>query len=274
MSVMLLQILFLVASASALTVPHGALRSSTLRMQAPSAADVATETVGVVAPTSTGSAEMWQLKVKAAQERAKVVKAEQDATIGAMATGAIGLFLLPGTLLLPFDAFFADLFLSTIIGAAVMGYLAGFREDSIGDGARKLGSTVASTTGQLLEASKPLVEEIKSKIPGSDGEGITYADIKKFGVSGTIAYILTELAFWAVAFPVASTSFFNLNGHWPDFSDGGDRTAVLAFIFAGANVARLVVPLRFGAAVALIPWVDENICKRFGIGGDADESKQ
>ena len=92
MSVMLLQILFLVASASALTVPHGALRSSTLRMQAPSAADVATETVGVVAPTSTGSAEMWQLKVKAAQERAKVVKAEQDATIGAMATGAIGLF--------------------------------------------------------------------------------------------------------------------------------------------------------------------------------------
>ena len=42
---------------------------------------------------------------------------------------------------------------------------------------------------------------------------------------------------------------------------------MLAFIFAGANVARLVVPLRFGAAFALAPWVDENIVKKLGIGG-------
>ena len=91
--------------------------------------------------------------------------------------------------------------------------------------------------------------------------------MKKYGVAGTLAYIITELAFWAVAFPVASTSFYNLNGHWPDFGDGSDRTAVLAFIFAGANVARLVVPVRFGVAFAIAPWVDENICQRFGIGG-------
>ena len=81
----------------------------------------------------------------------------------------------------------------------------------------------------------------------------------------------TELAFWAIAFPVATASYYNLNGHWPDFSIGADRTAVLAFIFAGANIARLVVPLRLAAALAITPWTDENIVKRFGIGGGDKE---
>ena len=78
-----------------------------------------------------------------------------------------------------------------------------------------------------------------------------------------MAYVLTELAFWAVAFPVASTLFYQSVGHWPDvINDGGDRAAVLASVFAGANIARLLVPLRFGAALALAPWVDENLINR------------
>lgn len=99
-----------------------------------------------------------------------------------------------------------------------------------------------------------------------DGEGgLSMADVKKFGLSGTIAYILTELAFWAVAFPVASTTYYQSFGHWPDvINDGSDRTTVLGFIFAGANIARLLVPLRLGAALALAPWVDENILKSKG----------
>ena len=112
----------------------------------------------------------------------------------------------------------------------------------------------------------PPAPHLRSALPRG-----TAADIKKYGVAGTLAYILTELAFWAVAFPVASATFYNTAGHWPDFSDGADRTAVLAFIFAGANVARLVVPLRFGAAFALAPWVDENIVQKFG-GGEGDAS--
>ena len=40
---------------------------------------------------------------------------------------------------------------------------------------------------------------------------------------------------------------------------------MLAFIFAGANIARAFVPLRLGAALALAPWVDENI-----LGGESD----
>mmetsp|Transcript_9182 Transcript_9182/g.15197 ORF Transcript_9182/g.15197 Transcript_9182/m.15197 type:complete len:553 (+) Transcript_9182:54-1712(+) len=104
---------------------------------------------------------------------------------------------------------------------------------------------------------------------GKDGEGLSMADVKKFGVSGTVAYVLTELAFWAVAFPVASTALYQTTGHWPDvFNDNGDRAAVLAFIFGAANIARLLVPLRLGAALALAPWVDANIINR---GGASDQ---
>lgn len=90
--------------------------------------------------------------------------------------------------------------------------------------------------------------------------GLSMSDVKKFGVAGTVAYVLTELAFWIVAFPVAATALYQSTGHWPDvINESGDRAAVLAFIFAGANVARLFVPVRLGAALALAPWVDANL---------------
>ena len=120
----------------------------------------------------------------------------------------------------------------------------------------------------VSKVTAPAIEKVQELLPS--GDGLSMDDIKKYGVAGTLAYILTELAFWVVAFPVASTTFYNTAGHWPDFSDGGDRAAVFAFIFAGANVARLAVPLRFGVAFAAAPWVDENIVKRFGIGGGGD----
>ena len=88
---------------------------------------------------------------------------------------------------------------------------------------------------------------------------LEFADVKKYGVAGTVAYVITELAFWILAFPAAAYALYNTTGHWPDLSDNADRAAVLGFIFAGANVARLAVPLRLGAALALAPWVDENL---------------
>lgn len=100
---------------------------------------------------------------------------------------------------------------------------------------------------------------------GEDGEGgLSMDDVKKYGVAGTVAYVLTELAFWAVAFPVASTALYQSTGHWPDvLNDPTDRATVLGFIFAGANIARLLVPVRLGAALALAPWVDNNILSQF-----------
>mmetsp|Transcript_9680 Transcript_9680/g.20957 ORF Transcript_9680/g.20957 Transcript_9680/m.20957 type:complete len:559 (-) Transcript_9680:200-1876(-) len=110
-------------------------------------------------------------------------------------------------------------------------------------------------------------EEAESK-PFSfqlDDASLSMSDVKKYGVAGTLAYVLTELAFWIVAFPVAAFALYQSTGHWPDvINETGDRAAVLAFIFAGANVARLFVPVRLGAALALAPWVDENLLNRDG----------
>lgn len=252
-----------------LSVASG-LRVAPVRMQV----QTATELTGKVVPTSAKPSGGWQTAVSNAQSRAAAVKADQDAVTAVAVTGALGCLALPGTLLLPIDNLFLDLFLSTIIGGLGLGGVAGFREDAIGQTARSAGSTIASVTGQIYE--KIPFDQIKEKLGLENG--LSYDDVKKYGVAGTLAYIITELAFWAVAFPVASTSFYNLNGHWPDFGDGADRTAVLAFIFAGANVARLVVPVRFGVAFALAPWVDENICQRFGIGGgdskEGNDSKE
>lgn len=118
--------------------------------------------------------------------------------------------------------------------------------------------------------------QLPSFLSGKDGDekpSLSMEDIKKYGVAGTVAYVLTELAFWVVAFPVAATALYQSTGHWPDvFTDNTDRAAVLAFIFAGANIARAFVPIRFGAALALAPWVDENIINRISAAGAADES--
>jgi len=207
----------------------------------------------------------WETVVQRAQERADIVKAEQEATIGAAFAGTAVFYTLPLT---PGDGL-AGLLLSCIVGGGFLGFVAGFRDDKLGDATRKVGGAVSGSVRTVAAKidETGVTEKIKANMPGNGGEGLSMADIKKFGVSGTLAYILTELAFWIVAFPVASTTFYNTAGHWPDWSDGGDRTAVLAFIFAGANVARLAVPLRFGVAFALAPWVDENIVQKFGMGG-------
>jgi hypothetical protein len=105
-------------------------------------------------------------------------------------------------------------------------------------------------------------------------KSLSMADVKKYGVAGTLAYVLTELAFWVVAFPVAAFALYQSTGHWPDvINENTDRAAVLGFIFAGANVARAFVPLRFGAALALAPWVDENILGGKGAEGAASETE-
>jgi len=92
---------------------------------------------------------------------------------------------------------------------------------------------------------------------------ITMVDVKKYGAAGTLAYVFTELAFWAVAVPTECAVFYQTAGRWPDFSNDMDKAAVLGFVFAASNIARLCLPLRFGAALAMAPWVDANIMKRF-----------
>eukprot|EP00434_Breviolum_minutum_P000011 symbB.v1.2.000008.t1/scaffold5.1/size591573/8 len=93
---------------------------------------------------------------------------------------------------------------------------------------------------------------------------ITMDDVKKYGTAGTLSYVITELIFWAVAFPTEIFIYLQTAGHWPDFSKPEESAAVFGMVFAASNVARLLLPLRFGAALAMAPWVDENIMQRFG----------
>lgn len=171
---------------------------------------------------------------------------------------------------------FAKLTALTITGSYLIKYgeLAldlPFSENGIAAGAIVFGVPAITSYLYYNRGKEEGGEEGGFSLPkfGGDGEGLSMADVKKFGVSGTVAYILTELAFWAVAFPVASSALYQTTGHWPDvINDTTDRAAVLAFIFTGANIARLLVPVRLGAALALAPWVDENIINR---GGAEDE---
>jgi hypothetical protein len=115
-----------------------------------------------------------------------------------------------------------------------------------------------------------------SQSDGNDAKPVlSMQDVKKYGVAGTVAYVLTELAFWVVAFPAAAYALYQSTGHWPDvINDNSDRAAVLAFIFAGANIARAFVPVRFGAALALAPWVDENLLQRLNKNSDTMDSEE
>ena len=46
------------------------------------------------------------------------------------------------------------------------------------------------------------------------------------------------------------------------FPLGSFAAEVFGMVFAASNIARLLLPLRFGAALAMAPWVDENIMRR------------
>ena len=43
--------------------------------------------------------------------------------------------------------------------------------------------------------------------------------IKDAGVAGAVSYAGWELAFWAASVPVCLVTYYQLTGHWPDFSD-------------------------------------------------------
>lgn len=134
--------------------------------------------------------------------------------------------------------------------------------------------------------------------------------IKDAGVAGAVSYAGWELAFWAASVPVCLVTYYQLSGHWPDFSDQvplpshssshsrshshnhshhhtlslslalslalaltqDDVTRLGAEAFAFVNVARFAVPLRIGLALSTVPWVQANIVDRFaGTRGDAAE---
>eukprot|EP00438_Fugacium_kawagutii_P027638 Skav231541 [mRNA] locus=scaffold84:732634:735337:- [translate_table: standard] len=131
------------------------------------------------------------------------------------------------------------------------------------------GLSAMARTRLRAEAKETAKEaEAEQKKPFNVWEPDTYGnismdDVKKYGAAGTLSYVITELLFWAIAFPTECIVYLNTAGHWPDFSKPEESAAVFGLVFAASNIARLLLPLRFGAALAMAPWVDENIMQKF-----------
>ena len=146
-------------------------------------------------------------------------KPQQDEVAGAAAIGALVIFLLPLV-----DNVFTDLLVSSLVGAAPLAYLS-LRQDDLGGYARQVGGVAviaAEKVGEVdaqLGVSKAVSEKAEEILPEGFTTDLSYDDVKKYGTAGVVAYILTELAFWAIAFPVAAATLFFTAGHWPDLGD-------------------------------------------------------
>lgn len=94
---------------------------------------------------------------------------------------------------------------------------------------------------------------------GSFLSGLSMDKVKSFGRAGTIAYVIVELGFWAVAFPVAFGWYRVAEGTWLDLSDPADEARLFGVGAVFVNGVRALVPLRLAAALALAPYVESAV---------------
>jgi hypothetical protein len=96
---------------------------------------------------SAGENPGWNNVVANARARAAALKSDQDATAGAVAIGAIAVYVLPTFSNGPFDLVF-----STLVGGGLMGYVAGFQDDDAGKAVRSAGRAAATAFRQTAAA--------------------------------------------------------------------------------------------------------------------------
>jgi hypothetical protein len=96
--------------------------------------------------------------------------------------------------------------------------------------------------------------------------------VKEAGTAGVVSYALWELAFWALSVPVCISAYYELFGHFPDFTDKEDLSKLGGEAFAFVNFARFAVPLRIGLALSTTKWIQENVVDKFGK-KDEDDSE-
>lgn len=102
------------------------------------------------------------------------------------------------------------------------------------------------------------------------GKSLSMDNVKQYGAAGTVSYVLVELAFWAVALPVAVGWYRVAEGSWLDLGDPGDKARLLGAGTVFINGVRLLVPLRLTAALALAPWVSRGM-NALGSGDAVDD---
>uniref|UniRef100_A0A7S0QUT8 Uncharacterized protein n=1 Tax=Pyramimonas obovata TaxID=1411642 RepID=A0A7S0QUT8_9CHLO len=87
------------------------------------------------------------------------------------------------------------------------------------------------------------------------------ANIKSFGVAGTLSYVITELVFWALALPGAIFGYHYTTGEWLSLQT--DRAQIAGIAAAFVTGVRFLVPVRMGVALALIPTCDRLLVQPF-----------
>jgi len=107
---------------------------------------------------------------------------------------------------------------------------------------------------------------------GASAPKLSMADVKAFGVAGTASYVVVELAFWALALPIAIGWYKIAEGTWLDLSNASDKAKLLGAGAVFINVVRLFVPLRLAAALALAPVVSKLLARDGGDASRLDDS--
>mmetsp|Transcript_674 Transcript_674/g.2635 ORF Transcript_674/g.2635 Transcript_674/m.2635 type:complete len:263 (-) Transcript_674:122-910(-) len=122
--------------------------------------------------------------------------------------------------------------------------------------------------GLVALSSALITYGITSKTEGAPT--LSMANVKSFGLAGTLSYVLVELGFWAIAFPLALSWYKVADGTWLDLSDPADKARLLGAGAVFINGVRLLVPLRLGAAIALAPTVEKAL-KSAGVDPNKEE---
>ena len=106
------------------------------------------------------------------------------------------------------------------------------------------------------------------------GGSISMEKVKAAGVSGIISYVGTEVVFWAFSLPLVISAYHSSTGEWLSISNTLDRGRIFALSATFVTAIRLAVPLRLGVAVALTPWVEDNVTKRYLLSSDDDDNQK
>lgn len=113
--------------------------------------------------------------------------------------------------------------------------------------------TTTTTTANDTPTGAPINESLS--------ESSDWDKIKSAGQSGIIAYVLTELAFWAIL-PVCVIAYQRLTGESVDLSQTNEQAKVLGLSAGVITVARAAVPARIALSLSLIPFVEANIAPK------------
>ena len=84
-------------------------------------------------------------------------------------------------------------------------------------------------------------------------------NIKDAGTAGIVSYAITEGGFWLISIPLSIYGASISTGSVPDLSTQNGISIVGGYSLGLLTFARFLVPLRIALALAITPWVKENI---------------